>query len=36
MRFIKLWNDGKVFLNVDESWLNQTTFIRKLWVPTDG
>ena len=23
-------------INVDESWLNQTRFVRRLWVPTDA
>ena len=23
-------------INVDESWLNQTRFIRRIWVPSDA
>ena len=27
---------GKKVINVDESWLNQTRFLRRIWAPTDA
>ena len=27
---------GRRIINVDESWLNQTRFVRRIWVPTDA
>ena len=33
---LPLLESGRRIINVDESWLNQTRFVRKIWVPTDG
>ena len=33
---LPLLESGRRLINVDESWLNQTRFIRKIWVPTDA
>ena len=33
MEMIPLLQDGKRILNIDESWLNETNFIRKMWCP---
>ena len=33
MKMLELLNDGKRILNVDESWLNDTNFTRKIWCP---
>ena len=30
-RFIKLWEAGKTFLNIDESWLSMSDFRRMKW-----
>ena len=36
LRFLPLMESGRRIINVDESWLNQTRFNRKLWVPADA
>ena len=36
LRMIPLIESGQRIINVDESWLNQTRFVRRLWVPTDA
>ena len=33
---LPLYLEGRRIINVDESWLNQTKFIRRMWVPTDA
>lgn len=33
---IPLLEGGQRIINVDESWLNQTRFVRRVWVPSDG
>ena len=33
-RFIKLWDDGKVFMNLDESWLGMSDFRCRKWQPS--
>ena len=35
LKMLPLLESGRRIINVDESWLNQTRFIRKIWVPTD-
>ena len=32
---LPLIESGRRIINVDESWLNQTRYVRKMWVPTD-
>ena len=36
MRMIELLKEGRLILNVDESWVAQTNFTRKLWVPANA
>ena len=36
LRMLPLLESGRRIINVDESWLNQTRFIRRLWVPSDA
>ena len=36
LKILPLLESGRRVINVDESWLNQTRFVRKLWVPTDS
>ena len=33
---LPLLESGKRVINVDESWLNQTRFHRRIWVPSDS
>ena len=33
---IPLLESGRRIINVDESWLNSTRFIRRSWIPTDA
>ena len=33
---LPLLEKGRSVINVDESWLNHTSFIRRAWVPTDA
>ena len=33
VKMLELLRDGKRLINVDESWLNQTNFQRKVWAP---
>ena len=33
---LPLMESRRRIINVDESWLNQTRFVRKLWVPSDA
>ena len=35
-RMLPLLESGRRIINIDESWLNQTRFIRRLWVPSDA
>ena len=36
LRMIPLLESGRRIINVDESWLNSTRFIRRSWIPTDA
>ena len=36
LKLIELLKKGKTILNVDESWLSDSSFNRKQWCPTDG
>ena len=36
LKMLPLLESGRRIINVDESWLFQTRFIRKLWVPADA
>ena len=36
LKMLPLLQSGRRIINVDESWLNQTIFVRRVWVPTDG
>ena len=36
LRLLPLMESRRRIINVDESWLNQTRFNRKLWVPADA
>ena len=36
MQILPLLQKGLRIINVDETWLNQTRFVRKMWVPSDG
>ena len=33
---LPLLEGPKRIINVDESWLNQTRFLRRIWAPTDA
>ena len=33
---LPLLENGRRIINVDESWLNQTRFLRRIWAPTDA
>ena len=33
---LPLLESGKRVINVDESWLNQTRFHRRIWAPSDA
>ena len=35
LKMLTLLESGRRIINVDESWLNQTRFIRKAWTPSD-
>ena len=36
MRMIPLLESGRRIINVDESWLNSTRFVRRSWIPSDA
>ena len=36
LSLISLIESGKRIINIDETWLNETSFIRKLWGPKGG
>ena len=36
LRILPLLEYGRRIINDDESWINRTRYVRKLWVPTDG
>ena len=36
MRMLPLLEAGRRIINVDESWLNGTRFLRRTWAPTDA
>ena len=33
---LELLGDGKRIINIDESWINETNFTRKMWVPSSS
>ena len=36
LEMLKLLDQGKRIINLDETWLNETSFIRRTWAPKDG
>mgnify|MGYP004023725743 CR=1 FL=1 len=36
LKILPLLRKGRRIINVDESWLNQSRFVRRMWVPADG
>ena len=36
LKMLPLLESGRRIINVDESWLNQTRFTRRLWAPVDA
>ena len=36
LKMLDLLAEGKRVLNVDESWLNETSFTRRIWCPADA
>ena len=36
LRLLPLLDSRRRIINVDESWLNQTRFVRRTWVPADA
>jgi len=36
LRMLALLQSGRRIINVDQSWLNQSSFVRRVWVPTDA
>ena len=36
MKMIGLLKEGRLILNVDESWISQTNFTRKVWLPANA
>ena len=32
----ELLGEGKHIINVDESWINETNFTRKMWTPSNS
>ena len=36
IRMLPLLEGGRRIINVDESWLNGTRFVRRIWAPTDA
>ena len=35
MKMLPMLDEGTRIINIDESWLNETNFIRKMWAPKD-
>jgi len=36
IEMLKLLDQGKRVINLDETWLNETSFTRRTWAPKDG
>ena len=36
LEMLPLLKSGRRVINIDESWLNETNFIRKMWAPSDA
>ena len=36
LEMLKLLDQGKRVINLDETWLNETSFTRRAWAPKDG
>ena len=36
LEMLELLEQGKRVINIDETWLNETSFIRRAWAPKDG
>ena len=35
-KMIDLLNQGKRIINVDQTWLNESSFVRRVWAPMNG
>ena len=36
IKMLEVLNQGRRVINVDETWLNESSFIRRTWAPRDG
>ena len=36
MKMLELLQAGKKVVNLDETWINESSFVRKTWAPKDG
>ena len=36
LKLLPLLERGRRIINIDESWLNQTRFLRRMWAPADA
>ena len=36
LRMLPLMEAGRRVINIDESWLNGTRFLRRIWAPADA
>jgi hypothetical protein len=36
MKMLELLKEGTLILNIDESWVSETSYIRKLWLPANS
>ena len=36
LTMIRLLDQGKRIINIDQTWLNESSYIRRVWAPRDG
>ena len=36
LTLLRLLEEGKRVINIDETWLNETSFVRRVWAKKDG
>ena len=36
MALVRIMEEGKRIINLDETWLNETSFTRRVWAPKEG
>ena len=36
MKMLQMLKEGTLIINIDESWISETNFVRKTWLPANA